>query len=229
MYDKRSVQYRKGLSFTKGLMYDVQEGWEGWKRRRKESPGDTRDRLSLENGLNENRIEALSKEIVITEIEMSKQAMLKKVQDEAEELLSSIGTWKEPRLGFSDASIDELLEVTRFWNRNCTVNRTGEEQLAQAMWELRFYFEELAGTTVETALEQMKSDPETMRILAETEPEQSSAVRTFTKKSSNSESKEEKAVVEDNVVETMEKGEGEESEAVKVAAPVRKFTKGKKE
>lgn len=186
-FDERSLQYEKHLSYT-GLLAHRARRWAKEKaakwtdraRARREHVSERRARLKMERGLTDAQIEEMSKEAVGMEMWMTKQAMCDKVVDEAEKLLIDITSWKDPRQGFQDARLDELVELLKFWLNVVRDSRAGEEQLAQSVWELRFYFDELTGGKGDDADTALEDDPdqhlENKNTAAPGEP-----IRVFTK------------------------------------------------
>eukprot|EP01064_Diplonema_japonicum_P031517 TRINITY_DN5679_c1_g2_i1.p1 TRINITY_DN5679_c1_g2~~TRINITY_DN5679_c1_g2_i1.p1 ORF type:complete len:660 (+),score=96.19 TRINITY_DN5679_c1_g2_i1:46-2025(+) len=165
IFDKNSPQYEKSLTGLQLVAHRIKTAWEYRQKYKTEKIHDKQIRLKAEAGLSEDAIQKMTKEVIDMELWMRKQMMVKSVIKEAKDLISDISVWKDPRQGFIDEELDELLEVLKFWLRVSEGAKQGEEQLAQAVWELRFYFEELAGKSPKTAFEELSSDPEMQHIV----------------------------------------------------------------
>eukprot|EP01059_Diplonema_ambulator_P023315 TRINITY_DN3874_c0_g1_i3.p1 TRINITY_DN3874_c0_g1~~TRINITY_DN3874_c0_g1_i3.p1 ORF type:complete len:665 (+),score=220.17 TRINITY_DN3874_c0_g1_i3:68-2062(+) len=165
MYDKNSLQYEKNLSGVSLLMHKASKAWTEYKKYRKEKMFDRVERLRAEQGVPEEAIAKMTREVIEMELWMRKQKMAKTVAKEARDLINDINVWKEPRQGFIDTELDEYLEVLKFWLRVAEQTHHGEEQLAQALWELRFYFGELTGRHEKTAYEEIVADPEVQKFV----------------------------------------------------------------
>eukprot|EP00756_Hemistasia_phaeocysticola_P048858 Hpha_TRINITY_DN23268_c0_g1::TRINITY_DN23268_c0_g1_i1::g.30169::m.30169/K04043/dnaK, HSPA9; molecular chaperone DnaK len=163
-FDENSIQYEKQLTYSDLLQYRLKKWakkkYEDWseRRRRREHGGERRARQKMEDGLTDEQIEGISREIVQMEMNMNQVAMCAKVVDEAEKLLIDITNWKEPRRGFRDPDLDEHVEVLKFWLKIARDQGAGEEQLSQAVWELQYYFEELAGGAGTASVEDVVKD-----------------------------------------------------------------------
>eukprot|EP01065_Artemidia_motanka_P018388 TRINITY_DN21700_c0_g1_i1.p1 TRINITY_DN21700_c0_g1~~TRINITY_DN21700_c0_g1_i1.p1 ORF type:complete len:707 (+),score=208.68 TRINITY_DN21700_c0_g1_i1:58-2121(+) len=150
-FDEGSLQYEKHLSGTRLLVHRLKKRAREWwarlttRRRAREHVAERRCRLKMEQGLTEAEISEMSEELVNTEVAMNKAAMVEKCIDEAETLLIDLSAWLEPRRGLRDDQLVEMMELLKFWLNVCRDKKRGEEQLAQAMWELKFYFDELSG------------------------------------------------------------------------------------
>ncbi|KAJ9451773.1 Chaperone protein DnaK [Diplonema papillatum] len=224
VYDENSKQYERTLSGVSLLMHRAKKWWQCRQKFKKERPHEFKERVLAEKGLNDQQIAAMSKEVIEMETWMRKQVLADKIIKEAGGLMEDISLWKDPRQGFQDPELDELLEVLKFWTRVVEDNRKGEEQLAQACWELKFYFEELAGTTEKTALEQIAEDPEVRKLL---DGDIAAPSRSFTKseESSNDTPPNNATLSEDPTPAWFTKPESSEEKPSAGPTPTRVFTK----